>query len=196
VSLFGLAGELMETSDNGYAVVGRIWVDAPNGNTHLFRVDANGNYLWERNLCRDEYIKEAWEKEIVCSDNNLWGGVQSKDGGFVFTGGYDETWLVKTNSDGFVEWIKTFEDASGHAVIQTPDGGFLIAGGDGEGLLIKTDESGNLQWSKTLGGERYDRFTKMMINPKGEIIVVGSTESFGKGSESIWLLGFDLSGLE
>lgn len=197
LSLFGLAGDLVETSDNGYAVVGRIWDHAPDDSMHVFRADTNGNYLWERNLCQDKNVREEWEKKVVCANDNLWDGLQTHDGGFVFTGGNNPIWLVKTDSDGFIEWVKSYDATSSHAVIQSSDGGFLIAGDQHEdGLLLKTDSNGSLQWHKTFGGEGYDTFTRMMLNSDGEIIVIGSTESFGEGAENIWFLGIDLSKLE
>lgn len=197
LSMFGLLGKLVETSDNGYAVVGRIWENAPDDSLHLFKADTNGNYVWERNLCQDKKAEAEWEKKIVCSESNLWDAIQTQDGGWVFTGGNNPIWVIKTNPDGFIAWIKSYDAASSHAVIQTSDGGFLISGDQHQdGLLLKTDGSGNLQWSKTFGGDKYDTFTKMLLNLKDELIVIGTTESFGAGAENTWLLEIDLSKLE
>lgn len=205
-SLFGLDGKLIETSDNGYAVVGRPSGSASDKSTHIIKADEDGNYAWERNLCRDKNISEAWEIEIVCSDNSLADVIQSKDGGYVMTGGLsNRTWLIKTDSNGNIEWIQAYLQEmwnAGHALIQLPDGGYLIAGAQlldtqyQDGKLIRADSLGNMQWSRTFGGDGHDMFNRMLMNSRGEIIVIGSTASFGEGAENIWLLGIDLSGLE
>ncbi len=113
--------------------------------------------------------------------------IQSQDGGLVFMGRSSGIWLIKTDADGNVQWIKSYHGSDGHAVIQTPDGGFLIAGGlHKDGLLIKTDGIGNLQWTKTFGEDRNDIFKRMLMNSQGNIIVLGS-----KGSD-MWLMELDL----
>jgi hypothetical protein len=162
---------------------------------HIVRADANGNYMWDRNLCKDKNVVEVWQKKIVCSNENLgaWDAIQTRDGGFVFTGGYGPVWLVKTNTNGFIEWIKSYDAAGSHAILQTPDGGFFIAGSkQGNGLLMKTDEAGTMQWMKTFGGDRYATFDRMIMNPLGQIIVMGSTDSMAVSTQKTWLVGIEL----
>jgi hypothetical protein len=145
LGLFGMLGYQVNTLDKGYAVIGRIGGYDSDDSMHIVRADANGNYTWDRNLCKDKQVVEEWEKTIVCSNNNLgvWDAIQTQDGGFVFTGGYSPAWLVKTNANGFIEWIKSYEDARSHAIIQTPDGGFLIAGNkQRDGLIMRIDQDG------------------------------------------------------
>ena len=62
-------------------------------------------------------------------------------------------------------------------------------------MLMKTDPLGNLQWSRTYGGDKNDRFWAMEQAPNGEIIIMGSTESFGTGTY-LWLLAMDSAILE
>ena len=191
LSLFGLYGPIIETSDNGYAVVGTLLDNTLDDSMHLFRADANGNYLWERNLCRDQNIKEEWAKHIACSNRNLWDAIESQDGGFVFLGRSPGIWLMKTDANGSIEWAKSYHGADGHAVIQTSDGGFLITGTLNKGgLLIKTDANGNLQWQKILGENQYGAFKGVTMNAKGNIIVIGSKR------DNMWLLSIDLDNIE
>lgn len=203
---FDMGGEVIETSDGGYAIAGRFSSGSPDSSTHIIKTNANGAFVWEKNLCLDKNVQQAWEKETVCSYNNLWDAIQSQDGGYVMTGGFGNgAWLVKTDSNGNVEWIQSYMQESwnaGHALIQLPDGGYLIAGAQlidqkyQDGTLIKTDSAGNLQWSRTFGGDKHDRFLLMEQGSNNEIIVIGSTESFGEGASHIWLLGFDITNLK
>jgi hypothetical protein len=192
-------GYPVKTLDKGYAVIGRMGGHNSDDSMHLVRANARGNYIWDRNLCMDKSIGEEWGKTIVCSNGNLWlwDAIQTQDDGFVFTGGYGPVWLVKTNANGFIDWIKSYDAAGSHAIIQTPDGGFLIAGNkQRDGLLIKIDQVGNMQWMKTFGGDRYATFDRMIMNPLGQIIIMGSTDSMTLSNQKTWLVGIELSEFE
>jgi hypothetical protein len=199
---FGLGAQVIETSDGGYAFVGRFPNDSPDSSTHIFKTDANETYLWEANLCRDKYIQQAWQHDIVCSYDYLRDAIQSQDGGYVLVGGLSHgVWLMKTDSHGSIEWIKSYMPESNRAIgrvlIQTPDGGFLIAGEQhGDGMLLKTDAAGNMQWSKTFGGNEDDEFIMIEQHPNDEIVIMGLTKSFGEGRDNTWLLGIDLSAIK
>lgn len=185
--------KVIETSDGGYVIVGKSPQD-PEGSTHMIKTDKNGDYLWDRNLCLDKNIHQAWEEHIVCAYSIVVDGIQLQDGSFVVIG---STWFLKTDPSGNLEWIRAYQRKyfNGQAVIQLPDNGFLIAGDiyvdqekQTDGMLTKTDPTGNLQWLRTYGGNQDDRFTAMEQRPNGEIIILGSTEAFGART---WLLGID-----
>jgi len=113
--------------------------------------------------------------------------------------------LLKTNSDGDTIWTKTYGDTNyddwGYSVRETPDGGFIIVGstaslgaGDQDVWLLRTDEFGDTLWTKTFGGDSSDVGKCIQITNDGGYIIVGSTESFGAGSEDIWLIKTDPDG--
>ncbi|XES78034.1 MAG: nitrous oxide reductase family maturation protein NosD [Candidatus Bathyarchaeia archaeon] len=96
--------------------------------------------------------------------------VQTLDGGYALAGtttsfdpeGESNMWLVKTDSEGNMQWDKAFGglgDSAAYSVIQTNDGGYVLAGdtnafglGRYDAWLIKTDTTGNLLWTQTYGG--------------------------------------------
>ena len=113
--------------------------------------------------------------------------------------------LLKTNSDGDTIWTKTYGDTNyddwGYSVKETPDGGFIIVGstasfgaGDQDVWLLKTDEFGDTLWTKTFGGDSVDIGKCVQITNDGGFIIVGSTKSFGAGSEDVWLIKTDPDG--
>jgi len=132
-----------QTSDGGYIIV---------GNTHndiwLIKTDANGSKDWDQIFGGNN------------SDEGL-SGHQTMDGGYIVAGrtfsfgeGGSDVWLIKTDSQGSEQWMKTFggvTDDVGFSVQQTTDGGYIITGitfsfgaGDGDAWLIKTDSQGNI----------------------------------------------------
>jgi hypothetical protein len=126
----------------------------------------------------------------IYGGNNSFGKsvIQSNDGGYVIVGNYtpsdtwhDDVYLIKTNSNGIIQWHKTFGgDYSdyGRSVQQTNDNGFIIVGryyypnSEGSIYLIKTDSEGNEQWSKTFGNMYYfdDGWSVQQTNDDGFII--------------------------
>lgn len=195
---FGIPREVRGTLDGGYIIVGHYEQSSPDSNMHMIKTDKNGAYVWDKNLCQDKNIHQEWEEEIVCPYNYVRDVIQLQDSSFVMTGVGNGAWLLKTDPNGNIEWIRSYEQeaSGGYAIVQMPDGGFLIASGkyvdqnQKDGMLIKTDSDGNLQWSRFFGGDKDDSFMAMEQRPNGEIIVMGRTESFDTGIY-LWLLGID-----
>ena len=85
---------------------------------------------------------------------------QTDDSGFIIAGmtygfgvGNTDIYLLKTTSDGTLQWSKTYGGAGydyGNDVLQISDGSYVIAGSTGVGaLLIKTNGNGDTLWCRT-----------------------------------------------
>lgn len=140
-----------QTSDGGFIITGFTNNDFLNKNKDLLliKTDSNGNTQWLKTFggSKDD------EGFSVC---------ETIDNGFIITGysrnettDVKEIYLIKTNSDGTSQWMKTFRGSystnRGNYVCQTSDDGFLIAGSIGSnsnGFLIKTDAFGNIIWNE------------------------------------------------
>jgi serine-aspartate repeat-containing protein C/D/E len=88
-------------------------------------------------------------------------------------------------------------------IIQTADGGYLVAGyaenlstGRCDGLVVKIDASATEEWKRTFGGERDDMVYSAIEDANGDILVAGSTESFGRGEADGWVVRMTASGQE
>lgn len=117
------------------------------------------------------------------------GVVQAFDGGYVtagFTSDPDVAFvllLVKTDSNGKLEWSKTYrgnETTIGYSLVQASDGGYVIAGstnsssGNPHGWLAKTDSSGSMLWNRTYGDVYSSVFLAVVRTVDGGYAACGS----------------------
>ncbi|MFZ8825540.1 MAG: hypothetical protein ACO2OT_01695 [Candidatus Caldipriscus sp.] len=136
---------------------------------------------------------------------------QTSDGGYIVAGetysfcvGWDDIFLIKTDANGNIQWVKTYGGTSidgAYFVQQTSDGGYIMAGytgsfgaGSADIILIKTDANGNIQWAKTYGGISHDGAYFVQQTSDGGYIMAGYTGSFGAGSADIILIKTDANG--
>ena len=102
--------------------------------------------------------------------------------------------VLKVDPAGNVIWQRSFAggdvtDARGGVAV-APDGSAYVAGGfqgpSGSGfandaLLLKIAADGSLVWGRTWGGKSGDFAEDVALAPDGNIVFVGSTDSYGQG---------------
>ncbi len=135
---------VQQTLDGGYIIVGHtdIYWSSRHDDAWLIKTDYNG--------------QEEWNRIIGGSESDQGRAVQQTlDGGFIITGitssfgsrSYD-AWLIKTDTQGNEEWMKTFGEGdsnSGYDVEQTNDGGYIVTGSTSNEIwLIKTNSEGEI----------------------------------------------------
>jgi serine-aspartate repeat-containing protein C/D/E len=88
-------------------------------------------------------------------------------------------------------------------IIRTSDGGYLVAGyaeypgtRRSDGLVVKIDASATEEWRRTFGGVLDDVVYSAVEEANGDIILAGSTESFGNGEADGWVVRMNPSGRE
>ena len=116
--------------------------------------------------------------------------VETSDGGFAVAGntesfgaGSSDFWLIKTDSDGNMEWNKTYGGADFDvlfSLILTSDGGFALAGltgsfgvGNVDFWLVKTNSFGTLEWNQTYGGTESDNAYSLVETSDGALAILG-----------------------
>jgi hypothetical protein len=188
---FGYSVDL--TSDGGYVVVGSQSSFTLGGyDIGFLKVDDNGNLVWLKNfggtLSDQGYSVKA-----------------ASDGGYIIAGstssfgaGGSDVWLIKTNSAGTEQWIKTYggaDDDDGRSVDETSDGCYVITGdtrsfgaGSYDVGFLKVDSVGNLVWITTFGGLLADHGRSVMCTSDGGFIITGGTNSFSVGGEDVWAI--------
>jgi hypothetical protein len=146
-----VAYALVQTSDEGYALAG-LTKSFGDGDDDLWLVKT------------DIYGNMEWNKTYGSGYEENPSLVQTSDGGYAlasittpFGGGASDWWLVKTDSNGDMEWNQTYGGKSVdrvYSLIETSDEGFALAGFFGytivaQSWLVKTDANGDMEWNKT-----------------------------------------------
>ncbi|MFC1512207.1 hypothetical protein ACFL5H_03320 [Candidatus Latescibacterota bacterium] len=156
-----------------------------------------------------------WDKTFGGFEPDWASSVQQTfDGGYILAGytksfgaGSSDFWLIKTDSNGNMEWDKTFGGSEldwASSVQQTSDGGYILTGstqsfgsGASDIWLIKTDQNGYLVWDETFGGPGYDFASSVQQTSDDGYIIAGWTYSYGAGyndSCDFWLIKTDSNG--
>ena len=78
-----------------------------------------------------------------------------------FGAGSTNAWVLKLDSDGTVDWQKTYGGTSydyAYSIQQTADGGYIVAGHTqfmvqaNDAWVLKLNSDGTVAWQKTYGG--------------------------------------------
>jgi len=191
----GMMKDLVDVSDPFFTL------KSERQHIYVMKTDKNGNSQWAG------YISGKYSSKALFIQQTL-------DQGYIITGhvyqssGDDNNakiCLLKLGKDGNMQWIKVYDNEgkmqeTGMAVYQTSDAGFVICGstldaGQGESdiFLLKTNSMGDLIWAKTYGGKKMD-YAKSMQRVDEGFIITGSTNSYGAGSEDVFLLRVDDKG--
>ena len=170
---------VQQTLDGGYIITGSTRsFETIDKNIYLIKTNENGDEEWSQN----------YEVLVIDNGNSV---QQTSDGGYIIsghtrlevTGDYDIC-LIKTDSNGNDEWIKTFGgdgNEMGFEVKQTFDGGYIVVGyttsfsNESDVYIIKTDSNGNIDWSQIYGGNNWDSGKSVQQTLDGGYIITGYT---------------------
>jgi hypothetical protein len=164
----------------------------------LTKIDTAGNIIWER------YYGDTTKKTIALDVQ------KSRNGGYIITGqtsgwgaGSDNSFLLKVDNLGAIEWVKTYVVPSSisdgaYSVDTTSNGGYIISGpvyysspsNQNDMFVLRTDSLGNVLWVTVYGSPFYDvgqaYLTKYDLNDY--ILAGGITVDFGSGLNSQFYL--------
>jgi hypothetical protein len=132
------AYSIRETSDSGFIFVGDptstngdVTGHYGNSDYWLVKLDSIGNLQWQKCLGGTDAdipysVKQTNDNEYVIA-----GRSRSIDYDVTGGHGYEDYWIVKTNSTGNIEWQQCYGGSGAeeaHYIQATTDGGFFIAG--------------------------------------------------------------------
>lgn len=190
---------VFQTNDGGYVMAGQTTTYSSLSSTYevwVVKTDASGKVQWANKYAGSS--APGLEYRVV----------QTNDGGFAVAGTElisaenTDFYLIKTNSQGEVQWRKTYgekyEDWA-FSLLRLDDGGLAIGGTMTEvgttgpisrdfGLL-RVDSSGNKVWSRMYNAREDSSYGKsseteysMFLTSDGSYAIVGSTVSGWDGS--------------
>ena len=192
------ATKIISTQDGGYLLCGMTKSSGAGLNDmYVIKMDENGNKIW------DKIIGGSG----VDNTNSI---IETLDGGFAIIGSTssfsssNDVYVVKLDSNGQIIWDKTYggtDEDDGQSISQLSDSSYILSCNTksfGAGLydiyLMKIDKNGGLIFTKTIGGPQSDRSWGHIVTPFNEIIIAGSTMSFGAGQNDGYLIKTDISG--
>jgi uncharacterized delta-60 repeat protein len=163
-------------------------------------------------------LKFTWKSTFGGSKKEFATSVVGLDGGDVavlgtcksdrgFGHGREDLCVIRVNPKGKTLWKKAFggkkRDLSS-TLTQTSDGNLVAVGhgqsfnksGDFDAYIVKLDTKGNMLWQRAFGGDELEHAYGVAPTKDGGVIVVGTTESYGKGNKDIYLLRLDKDGIK
>jgi len=181
--LYDYAQCVHEIRDGGYIVAGQL-----NGYGCAFKLTPQGKLEWFR----------------ILGDVTMMDIQELSSGGFVVAGtawggaGGVDLCIAELSLKGTVKWQRIYgsgEDDWGHSIRCLSDGDILVAGerpfssARGKDFwLLKLGSTGLKKWEKCYGGSKEDIARQIIPAWNGDIIVAGSTESFGFGTRNALIL--------
>jgi len=169
----GQMTDIQPTADGGFASVGARARAGDQGSSDmlLVKTDSDGITEWETTFEGDRH---TYGLSLL----------QTSDGGFLLSGGretfgyYDDSYIVRTDSEGTVLWEKIFLWLPAQKIVETTDGGIVFVGSDWDGVdgywtegshLLRLDGDGNFEWHVELETAIRD----LQETPDGGFILAG-----------------------
>ncbi len=183
-----------QTTDGNFVIVGQ----AVGNCLFAMKINPAGDTLWS-------VILNSMPNSLALSVT------PSKNGSAIITGGWNKAFLLKLNSNGIVEWNKTYAVGTidCNEIKQTTDGGFVFCGGfvyDSERAYVcKTDSLGNLLWQKIYSSAYHKEFNSIELAHEGGYILTGEIQEtsisigqalifrINESGDSLWEKRFTIS---
>jgi len=194
------AYDFIQTSDGGFAFVGRSDWGAGGWDIYVVKIDLLMNVQWARTIGGPQNEEGRTIR-------------QTSDGGYII-GGYTASYgaggedgvLLRLNSAGQVQWMRTYGGPGNDRINQlqiTSDGGYIVTGytangfGNRDAFLMRLNNAPTpaITWAKVYGGPQADEGVSVAIrNNNWGFAMAGSTASFGAGGADGYLVVTDLNG--
>jgi hypothetical protein len=174
-----------------------------DGNLVLNSSNESGTYLTKLNT-RNQIV---WTQLIHAGQEPLMRLATLRDGGFLLGGIVSNLYvLVRTNSEGEVEWTGSFDSGAPvnylMDIAEAGDGGYVMAGFgepeiDGLGWLwfSKIGVDGDLLWSRSINGPANDCPSHIITNSDGGYVLSDTAYSFTPDQAFFRLIHLDADGI-
>jgi uncharacterized delta-60 repeat protein len=201
---------IRQTTDGGYIVAGNTGSFGTGSQDFwVLKLNSEGAVTWEKSYGGIANYYAASTASIQ----------QTADGGYIVAGWshYSSTGndfiVLKLNADGNVSdgintypgtWQKAYGGTGGenaNSVQQTTDGGYIVSGstmsfgaGSSDAWILKLNSDGSVAWQNAYGGTGGETAYSVQQTTDGGYVVAGFTQSFGAGSNDVWVFKVDGNG--
>ncbi len=217
------AKSVKQTKDGGYVFVGfstsadgDVTLNQGSFDFWIVKLDSMGNIEWQKPYGGD--AEDMGNSISLTSDGGyiVSGQSESNNGNVTGNHGSLDFWVLKLNSEGKIEWQKSFGGPSIDRAIdihQSFDDGYIVIGqsysnsGDVSGnhgfndfWVVKLTSEGAIEWQKSLGGSNEDYAASITQTHDGGYVMTGQTQSnngdvFGNdGGADVWVVKLDSFG--
>ncbi|MGI9552810.1 MAG: hypothetical protein ACR2MT_16520 [Aurantibacter sp.] len=129
---------IVNAADGGYAIAGQTLstdadVSKNNGESDiwLIKLDDDGNMVWERSFGGSGFELADGLTLLANGGFMIAGNSKSSDGDPIENMGENDLWIIRTDSNGRLEWQKSIGGSDldyGFDVLENPDGSILVVG--------------------------------------------------------------------
>ncbi len=191
---------IAHTLNGGYIIAGQTASSAASRyDIFLIKVDSKGNMIWKR-LYGGSRNEAAYSIETLPDGNSIIAGFTDSFGSGL------GVYLLKINQLGDTLWSKVLlDDVDIHHIVAASnvDGGLYITGShafrinyrlQSDAFIIKTNSEGDTLFTRLIGGNEDEMGYSVVATPDGGCIAAGTTQSFGAGSDDVYLIRLNSSG--
>ena len=183
--------DLIELENGSFLIAGfRDFYESASKDILIIKTDSEGNQLWEKTIGKDGFFDE---RAFSISKSNNYGYFICASTNATGNNWYDPQ-IINIDFDGNIIWNKTYNGSglkhTRWVATSTSDGGAAILGttnyyreaGDNEdAYLIKIDKDGTKLWDYAIQGGKNDWGWGIIETFLQELVIVGSTKSYGAG---------------
>ena len=195
---------IQQTSDAGYILSGFTSdFSADYDDAWIIKLNSSGVVEWENTYGGTSTFAYDYGRSIR----------QNSDGSYIVagssstSGNSDDAWIMKLNSNGTVNWSKSFDRATWadvfYDVKQTSDNGFIavgnskLSGSDIDILVLKVDSDGNVEWIENIGGTWEESAFSVEETTSGDFVIAGFTDTYtveDDGTDDGWIIKLSSTG--
>jgi len=199
-SYYDYAQEIKQTNDGGfifcggsYSIDGDITEQKGNGDCWLVKTDNAGNIVWENSFGGSNYDFLQSVEKTNDGGYILAGYSESTDGDVAGAHGGGDSWIVKVNALGNVQWEKAFGSNGNdyaYCIQKRVYGGYVIAGyselnngnvsgnhGSYDCWILELDDLGAIEMQNSYGGTGVDIAYSIRETSAGNYLIAGYSDS-------------------